>query len=109
MSLTNQEMLKIFQTASKLHDIAGAVYPERASSEDSFFQDRNDLKLFGKTIFEYSFDNPVQLRDRLTEMWKYQDAEYMKQFVNICLVAAFKYKTSLEKPEQGISAFIYEF
>jgi hypothetical protein len=45
-------------------------------------------------------------------MWQHQNAEYMQQLVNICIVAAFKYrdqaKSSTEKQE-GISPFIYEF
>lgn len=112
MSLTNQEMLNIFKTASQLHETIGEIYPAADHTDDSFFQDRNTLKLFKSEIFEYTFETPLQLKDELCKMWQHQNAEYMQQLVNICIVAAFKYrnqaKSSPEKQE-GISPFIYEF
>ena len=112
MSLTNKEMLNIYETVSTLSNIIKTSYPATDGINGSFFQDRNELNLFLSEIFEYSFETPMQLKAELCKMWQYQNAEYMQQFVNICIVAAFKYrdqaKISPEKQE-GISPFIYEF
>ena len=112
MSLTNQEMLKIFETASQLHDRIDQIYPEAGRTDGSFFQDRDALNLFPSDIFEYAFENPVQLLAELRRMWDYQDKDYMQQFASVCAVAAFKYKKPAEvgpEKQEGISPFIYEF
>jgi hypothetical protein len=112
MSLTNQEMSKIIETASQLHDTIGEIYPAADGTDGSFFQDRDALNLFESDIFEYTIENPMKLKTELSKMWQYQDAEYMEQFTNICVVAVFKYKEQAEsspEKQEGLSPFIYEF
>ena len=111
MSLTDQEMEIIRQTAERLHATVGNPYGAAADGAASFFQDRQDLRLFEHEIFEYSFDNPVQLKAALARMWQHQGAEYMAAFVDVCVVSAFKHRPSPQtKPEETqISPFVYEY
>lgn len=112
MSLTDQEMKNLFDAALRLHDSQGSVYPEADGQNGSFFQDREALRLFDAEMFEYAFENPLQLKSELLKMWQYQKTECMQIFVNICLVAAFKYRErekSYPEKQEGISPFIYEF
>jgi len=112
VSLTNPEMQNLFDAASRLHDDLGSVYPAADGQNGSFFQDREALHLYPSGMFEYAFDTPLQLKAELNGMWAYQKAEYMQSFVNICIVAAFKYQAqekSAREKQDGISSFIYEF
>lgn len=111
MSLTDQEMEIIRQTAAQLHETVGTPYGDVAGGAASFFQDRRDLRLFEHEIFEYSFENPIQLKAELEKMWEYQDAGYMKAFSSVCVVSAFKHKSSPDTvPEETqISPFVYEY
>jgi len=110
MSLTNQEMEIIYKTAVKLHN--PTVYPEVGGDKNSFFQDRDKLKLIKDTIYEYSFSTPVEFQKMLENMWAYQNNEYMREFIRVCTVAVFKNKPVQEdigESSDTISSFIYEF
>lgn len=111
MSQINQEMANILRTAERIS--AGGVTPYRAAdgAAESFLQDREQAKLFESDIFCYSFDNPLELKAQLTAMWEYQQCAYMKEFIEVCQVSAFKYRSPRENSSRDaqISAFVYEF
>jgi len=111
MNLTNQEMVKIHEITSRQHSEITAAHPDTDSSIESYFRDRNELKLFECTMIEYSFETPMELIGELKKMWEYQDVNFMFEFINVCAAAAFKYRNHPANEEQtkGISSFIYEF
>jgi hypothetical protein len=111
MSLTDQERMKIHEIASRLNGKIANAFPDSDGGSDSYFRDRIDLKLFERPMFEYAFETPMELMGELEGMWKYQDADFMRDFMAVCTAAAFKcrHAPADEEGAKGISAFIYEF
>lgn len=111
MSQINQEMANILRTAQRLHEKGVQVYAGADGEADSFLLDREKAKLFERDIFEFSFDSPLELKAQLTRMWEHQGCEYMEEFLDVCLVSTFKFRSTREDftRETRVSAFVYEF
>jgi len=111
MSQINQEMANILRTAQRLNEKGVRVYAAADGEADSFLLDREAAKLFESDVFEFSFDSPLELKAQLTRMWEYQRCSYMEEFIDVCLVSAFKFRSKREDftREARVSAFVYEF
>lgn len=111
MSLIDQEMANIQRSAAQINASGVTVYADAGGARESLLQDREKAQLFEHDIFEFSFDNPLELKAQLTRMWEQQQCGYMLDFIDVCLVSAFKHRPRQEdfNRETPISAFVYEF
>jgi hypothetical protein len=107
---SNQEKMKILSISIELSD--SEKYREimglAPQDGDSYYQDRQDLKLFDSLIFEYDFSSLAELKNMIQRMWQFQECEFMKEYAVVSTIAAFRYKVE-ECVEKGITAYIYQF
>jgi len=88
------------------------ILTSQNTATDSYFLEKSDLKLFNNSIYEYNFNSPKELRDLLSDMWSYQETNYMNNFTAVVTVATFSNKPNNITNEEnyvGIPAFIYNF
>ena len=106
------EKEKILEICSKLatENKCDAILSSPSADAESYYCNRNDVRLFESELFDFDFSTPVELRTLLTKMWEYQSHECMKEFAVVATVATFKNKAeSTAHAKASIPAFIYNF
>ena len=103
MNLINKEIQVIKSIADNMVLSASGV-----QTENTYFEDRRQVTEKYKDIIEYTFSTPVELQEKLNEMWKTMGKNNMQAFSVVCSVAAYKNENE-EKDESVISPFVYEF
>lgn len=110
MSLTD-EAAAIVQLARRISEDGKAVYGEYGEPSETYFVEHVCRGLSGLDIKEYNFNNPVELKAALEDLWKSKSDAFMWAFITLCTVSAFKSRRCPDDRRStiGVSAFVYEF
>lgn len=114
MSLTDSDMARLKETADMIASkrqrgiAAPAFMTEKI--EGSYYEKRVDSSM-DAVLCMYDFKTPMELKDILQKVWGEMGEKEMEDFIPVSMVALAKRKPEqgMQKVEQQVSQYIYEF